>query len=254
MKQQSNKTIVLDFYKNVIGQRDTSLIDAYVSDVYIQHSPLVKDGKEGLLEAISYLKQMPETREKGSPVKRVLEDQNYVMVHLDIVFMGKRKAVIDLFRLEQGKLAEHWDAVQDYQGQDSDKASLTGGSATVNGVNLTNKNKSLVKRFFHEVTNNQSTDVKNSFLSPDYIEHDPEVTKATGRLGLYLSHRPGHSRKKAHKIIGEGNFVMVQSEGLKNNHPFVFYDIVRVENNQIIEHWSVAQAIPDAMAHKNGMI
>jgi len=59
--------------------------------------------------------------------------------------------------------------------------------------------------------------------------------------------------QKVHHIFGEGNFVLTQSEGRWNNKPQAFYDLFRIENNKIVEHWDVIQGIPAQMAHSNGM-
>jgi predicted SnoaL-like aldol condensation-catalyzing enzyme len=113
MMDQSNKNIVAQFYKEVIGKRDTSLIYTLVREDYIQHSPAGKDGRAGLLEMVEYLKTLPPSIEPQSPVKMLLADDDMVAGLLDIKFMGKRMLVLDLFRLQDGMLAEHWDAVQE---------------------------------------------------------------------------------------------------------------------------------------------
>ncbi|MDN5212044.1 nuclear transport factor 2 family protein [Fulvivirgaceae bacterium BMA12] len=254
MEQKSNKTIVLEFYKHIIGECDISLVDSYVHDQYIQHNPTVKDGKSGLSEMITYLKQIPKPAEQKSPIVRIIEDGDFVAAHLDLVFMGKRMAVMDLFRLEDGKLVEHWDAIQGYPEQVSGEFSMTGGAAAVKGIALTDKNKSLVKRFLQEVIDNQGKEVHSDYLNPDYVEHNPEIIKTARRLDNYLADSSNRSRIKIHRIIGEGNFVLFQSEGTKNGRQFVFYDMLSIEDNQIVEHWSVEQEIPDSLAHTNGMI
>jgi len=113
METISNKALVAQFYKQIIGQRNETLIDTYVREDYIQHSPAGKDGREGLREMISFLKTLPPSTEKTSPVKLLLEDGDMVAGLLYISFMGKQMLVLDLFRLHNGQLAEHWDAVQE---------------------------------------------------------------------------------------------------------------------------------------------
>jgi predicted SnoaL-like aldol condensation-catalyzing enzyme len=57
-----------------------------------------------------------------------------------------------------------------------------------------------------------------------------------------------------HRILGEGNFVLVVNEGLFDSKPAMFYDFYRVANNMIVEHWDVIEAIPpvDQWKNKNG--
>src|ERR1700761_5753824 len=113
METKSNKTIVLECYRKIIRDLDLSLVDEYVSDNYIQHSPTVKTGKAGLLEMLNFLKMIPKPAgEQPSPIIRVIAEDDLVAVHLDVKFMGKRVAVVDIFRIADGKLAEHWDVGQ----------------------------------------------------------------------------------------------------------------------------------------------
>ena len=113
MEQKSNKQIVADFFRYIVRYQQLELIDQYVHDDYIQHGPMLKDGKAGLLEALSYLKNFPKPHEDApSPIVRMIEDGDMVMAHLDVSFAGKRMAVIDIFRLKDGKLAEHWSVEQ----------------------------------------------------------------------------------------------------------------------------------------------
>jgi len=114
METKSNKQIVADFYRDIIRDQKLELLDEYVHDNYIQHSPMLKDGKASLLEALNYLKAMPKPAVPGpSPIARMIAEDDLVMAHLDISFMGKRRAVVDIFRLKDGKVVEHWDVQQD---------------------------------------------------------------------------------------------------------------------------------------------
>jgi len=58
---------------------------------------------------------------------------------------------------------------------------------------------------------------------------------------------------KVHRILGEGNFVLTQSEGRWNGKAQAFYDLFRIQEGKIVEHWDIIQEIPSSMAHNNGM-
>lgn len=248
MESKSNKILVLEFYKNVVGERNISLIDTYVSDQYIQHSPSLKTGKAGLLEALEFLKQIPKPKEQKSPITHAVEDGDFVMTRLDFEFMGIRKNVIDFFKLEHGKVIEHWDAIQDIPGGMTAHVSPYSSEAGSRDVQLTEYNKSLVGHFFYGESQR-----RNSILSKNYIEHNSEILQTTGRLDTYFD-RTLRSTKIVHRVLGENNFVVVQSEGLKIDKRFVFYDLFDVLDGSIVEHWSVEQEIPAVMPHGNGMI
>ena len=115
MQNSLNKQTVLSFYKNVIANRDETAIPSFIHPDYIQHSPQLKDGLHGLREAILALKQMPVQKQERSPVKLVIASGDLVAMYMVINMRGKFTAVADLFRLQDGLIVEHWDAVQELQ-------------------------------------------------------------------------------------------------------------------------------------------
>src|SRR6195952_4168486 len=109
----SNKQKVLSFYKLVVGQRKAELIPEFILENYKQHNPKVPQGRAGITGMINYLKTLPlPPNGAKSPIIRAVQEGDWVVTHLDIQFMGKRMAVIDLFKLKDGMLTEHWDAIQ----------------------------------------------------------------------------------------------------------------------------------------------
>ena len=111
--KHNNKQIVLDFYKNAIGKADSTYASKALTDEYIQHNPSVKSGKAGFLEMIPFLKQLPKPDNPVKPVMRVISEDNFVVLHFQVEFAGQRKIVLDLYRLDNGLIAEHWDAIMD---------------------------------------------------------------------------------------------------------------------------------------------
>jgi len=57
---------------------------------------------------------------------------------------------------------------------------------------------------------------------------------------------------KVHKIVAEGNVVFAMSEGTFGGKPTAFFDLFRVANGKVAEHWDVMSEIPEKMAHANG--
>ncbi|MFI6326050.1 ester cyclase [Nonomuraea sp. NPDC050556] len=108
----TNKQTVLDFYELGLNQKDFAAASKLVGETYTQHNPLIADGRSGFEEFVGYLREtFPELR---ANVKRVFEDGDYVIAHVHGVRVPGQKgtAIVDIFRLEDGKIVEHWDVMQ----------------------------------------------------------------------------------------------------------------------------------------------
>jgi len=109
---EQNKRTVLDFYDKGLNQKDFEAASQYFGDRYVQHNPNAADGPGGFKGFLQFLKdKFPQSR---SEVKRTFAEGDYVIVHVHAVREpGTRgNAIIDIFRLEKGKIVEHWDVVQ----------------------------------------------------------------------------------------------------------------------------------------------
>ncbi|MRI00033.1 hypothetical protein GH721_05730 [Kriegella sp. EG-1] len=246
-----NKQIVLDFYKNAIGKADSKYASKVLKDDYIQHNPSVKSGKAGFLEMIPILKQLPKPDNPSKPFMRIISEDNYVVLHFEVEIAAQKKTVLDLYRLYDGLIAEHWDAIKDSAPTTINGNPEVEGPIMIENKKLTDKNKSIVEDYVNNVLINRNFDQLSNYLNSNLIQHNPEVDN--GLINLKLSYKDVLI-EKVHRIIGEGNFVVTQSEGKKEGKDWVFYDIYRLDKGKIIEHWSVNQLIPPNMAHTNGMI
>jgi predicted SnoaL-like aldol condensation-catalyzing enzyme len=231
----SNKQLILDVYSKVFGQGDISFADSVVAEDYIQHNPMVKTGKAGFVEFLTMLKQMPKPDNPKKPFMRLICDNNLIAVHSQVEFMGKDNAVVDLYRIENGLLAEHWDAVQEIV----DSVPNVVGTIELDNQEQTAVNQKTVKDFVKQVLVDKQTYKSINFLSENLSLSD---------FGL------DYDNFKLHRLIGEHNFVLTQSEIEVKGTRFVQYDIYRLSNRLIVEHWTVKQIIPEKMAHSNGMI
>lgn len=111
-QERRNKAFVTEFYDKALNAKDFDAASKYLGDRYTQHNPTAKDGPEGLRGFIAFLKEkFPNSH---SEIKQVFADGDYVILHVHSVREpGTRgNAIIDIFKLEKGKVVEHWDAVQ----------------------------------------------------------------------------------------------------------------------------------------------
>ena len=251
MEQNINKQIVIDFYKKIIGEQDLEYARKIVTENYIQHNPQVKTGKDGFLEAIEFLKKMPKPKNPTKPFMRIIADNEYVVAHLSVEFGNHKKIVLDMFRLENGLIAEHWDAIQDKSEISLNGNSEIEGPILIENEKATLQNKKIVSDFTEQVLIGGNFELLESFVSTDLIQHNPKINHGLKSFEQYYQKM---RIQKVHRIIGQGNFVVTQSKSTINKKDFVFYDIYRLNNGLIIEHWAVSQIIPKVMAHNNGMI
>lgn len=97
----------------MLGPLDSSRVDEFFAPDYIQHSPLAATGAAGLKAFLDWARDhSPEAKHH---VKRVFVDGDHVIAHVHVVIHpGDRgNAVIDIFRIENRKIAEHWDVAQE---------------------------------------------------------------------------------------------------------------------------------------------
>jgi predicted SnoaL-like aldol condensation-catalyzing enzyme len=111
--QEANKKTVLEFYEKGLNQKDFDAASKLIGPRYVQHNPTAPDGIEGFKTFLSFLREkFPDSH---SEIKRAFADGDYVILHVHSVReKGSRgRAIVDIFKLEDGKIVEHWDVVQE---------------------------------------------------------------------------------------------------------------------------------------------
>jgi predicted SnoaL-like aldol condensation-catalyzing enzyme len=106
-----NKKMVAEFYQEFFGDKNIAALDKYLTPNYIQHNPGLPDGREALRQgATVWFKGAPKTK---IDIQHLSADGDLVYIHLKSKMGDKTNSVIDIFRIENGKIAEHWDVIQE---------------------------------------------------------------------------------------------------------------------------------------------
>jgi predicted SnoaL-like aldol condensation-catalyzing enzyme len=114
---ESNKRIATEFYDAAINRKDFAAASQYLGSAYRQHNPTAADGAEGLRSFIDFLKaRFPNQR---GEIKRVIAEGDLVVLHVHSTRGDDTpgRAIVDIFRIENGKVVEHWDVIQDIPAQ-----------------------------------------------------------------------------------------------------------------------------------------
>jgi len=218
---------------------------------YIQHNLAVGDGLAGFG---AVLQALPKGSAKVNTV-RVLQDGNFVVAHTDYNFFGP-KIGFDIFRFEDGKVVEHWDNLQEKAAPNPSGHTMLDGTTAVTDLDKTEANKALVRSFVDDILVNGKLEKLAGYYDDDnYVQHNPQIGDGLSGLGKALGDmaKAGITMKYStiHKVLGEGNFVLVVSEGVFAGKPTSFYDLFRVQSGKIAEHWDTMETIPARAEWKN---
>lgn len=225
---------------------------AYINpNKYIQHNQMAADGLAGFGEL---MKMIPEGSAKANTV-RAFQDGDYVFTHTEYEFFGP-KIGFDIFRFENGLIVEHWDNLQETATETASGRSMIDGPAEVKDLDKTEENKALIKNLLNDVFFGANPEKITEYISTEqYDQHNPGVKDGLAGLGEALATLAEAGMpmvyEKNHIILGEGNFVLSVSEGIFMNEKVSFYDLFRIENSKVVEHWDTIEKMTLASEAKN---
>lgn len=212
---------------------------------YKQHNLAVADGLAGFGAALAAL---PPGSAKVNTV-RVFQDGDFVFAHTDYNFFGP-KIGFDIFRFGDGKIVEHWDNLQETPAEANPSGhSMIDGPTEPTDLAKTEENKALVRSFVDDIlVNGRMEKLAGYYDGDNYVQHNPQIGDGLSGLGAALQAMAANGvtmkYDTIHQVLGEGDFVLTVSEGTFGGAPTSFYDLFRVENGKIAEHWDTIETIP----------
>lgn len=246
----NNKEKVVALLK-ALETREAGPMEIINPNQYIQHNLAAQDGLSGLK---AFLQAVPADSVKVNTL-RTFQDGDYVFAHTEYDFFGP-KAGFDIFRFENGKIVEHWDNLQEIAGPNPSGHTMFDGNTAITDLERAEANKDLVRALVQDVLMGQNPENLSSYFNGDsYIQHNPAIADGLSGLGAALQAmaESGIVMKydRIHRVLGEGNFVLTVSEGNYAGNATAFYDLFRVTNGKIVEHWDVLETIPPESQWQN---
>jgi predicted SnoaL-like aldol condensation-catalyzing enzyme len=201
----TTKQLVVEATSRVFGGRNVAAVDIYFSPTYIQHSGLAAPGIEGLRSLVSNL---PEGF-RYEPA-RVLADGGLVVLHGVYHGFGPDPLVaFDIFRVEHGKIVEHWDALTPVVANTVSGRSQTDGPNEPTDTDKADANRALVREFVEKVLVGSDYSALTDYISTDtYDQHNPEAADGLEGFGAAAAKWAQQGKnlvyKKVHQVVADG--------------------------------------------------
>ncbi len=211
---------------------------------YVQHNPHTREGSEGLAELFLRLS-------KTSPrveIVRAFEDGDFVFAHTEYDFADENVG-FEVFRFETGQAVEHWDNIQSRRGPNPSGHTMTDGPTEATDLDRTESNRQMARAFVDDVLIHRRLDRLENYVDrQNYTEHNPQLEDGFDHLAAVLSETataiPARSYDTIHRVLAEGNFVLSVCEGTLGETHSSFYDLYRIDDERVVEHWDTVDDIP----------
>lgn len=244
---------------NTFATGDTETAASLLAEGYIQHNLAYGTGRDAFVGSVAYLAAAPvKTTVKNI---RAFSDGDKVFLQTIYNFAGAGEQVaFDIFRFDDsGKIAEHWDNLAALAAPNPSGHTQTDGTMAITDLDKTEENRKLVKNFLYDVMQGNHPEKTPDYFDGDtYIQHNTGIADGLSGLGAALAALAQQGIQMiyttVHQVLTQGNFVLAVSEGTFGGAPTAYYDLWRVENGKIAEHWDVMETIADksTWANDNG--
>ena len=237
---------------------DTAKAKELLAPGYIQHNLAFGTGADAFVAAVEGLAQAPVKTTVNNI--RAFEDGDKVFLQTVYNFAGAGEQVgFDVFRFDEDcKIAEHWDNLADKAAPNPSGHTQIDGTLEKKDVDKEETRK-VVAGFVGDVLRGENPDKLTSYYDGDkYIQHNISIADGLSGLGAALEAmaKQGISMvyNKTHMVLADGDYALACSEGTFGGVPTTYYDLFRVENGFIAEHWDVMETLADksTWANENG--
>ena len=229
---------------------DAKLAASLLDEGYIQHNLAYGTGRDAFVGSVEYL--------ASAPVKttvrnvRAFEDGDKVFLQSVYNFAGAGEQVaFDIFRFNsEGLIAEHWDNLADVAEPNPSGHTQIDGTTEVSDLDKTEENRVLIEAFLEDVMQGKHPEKTPEYFAGDaYLQHNTGIADGLSGLGAALESLAANGIQmiydRTYQVLAQGNFVLGVSEGTFGGKSTSYYDLWRVEDGKIAEHWDVMETIAD---------
>jgi len=240
---------------NTFATGDTKTAGELLAEGYIQHNLAYGTGRDSFVGSVAYLASAPVKTTVNNI--RAFEDGDKVFLHTIYNFAGMGDQVaFDIFRIdENGLIAEHWDNLAALADPNPSGHTQIDGTLVKN-ANGTEETRNIVAGFVGDVLRGENPDKLTSYYDGDkYIQHNTAIADGLSGLGAALAAMAEQGIQmiydKTYMVLADGDYALAVSEGTFGGAPTSYYDLFRVENGKIAEHWDVMETIAEKETWQN---
>jgi predicted SnoaL-like aldol condensation-catalyzing enzyme len=240
---------------DIFRKKDVAAVDRYFAQPFIQHDPNLADGLAGVKAFAGEVASSPAA---DITIYRTLVDGDFVLLHSKYQGVARYAGsaiAFDLFRFKDGKIVEHWGGQEPEEPPNLSGRTQVDGPTAVLDREKTEANRALVRNYRETVMVALRFDRVEEFIEgAHYAQHASKIGDGIARLReriASVAKEGGQLYLTPRRFVAEGNFVVVLSEGDLPSGPTALYDLFRVENGKIVEHWDVLTPIPPQDQWKN---
>ena len=219
-------------------------VQKYTGHRYTQHSTGVGNGVEGFLAFFEpFVERNPK---RDIEIVRILEDGPWVFCHAyqSLNDGAAQWVTMDMFYTDaDGLILEHWDTIAAFVDDTPSGEDVVRGTVDIDTSADTEATKTLVLEYSKQVLQQGDRDRLSTFVADDLIQHSPSI--GAGRHGLadWLASSASGSYEMLFNLIGQGDFAVTYGKRHTGDRDVAVFDVYRVADGKIIEHWDNAEAI-----------
>ncbi|MFT4280598.1 nuclear transport factor 2 family protein [Microbacterium sp.] len=254
----ANKELVAYVFDQLFSHANAAVIDTHFSPDYVQHSPAAGDGLAGLHGFIAFAKTtFPDSR---ATVHHLFAEGDLVVVHSNIVAVPQTPgfAAIDIFRVVDGVIVEHWDASSEapeetLSGNDLYSTLSLPVDAAPDPAADAEVSRDVAVRLVRALGVDHDASAVDDLVAADVVQHDAAI--GAGLEGLRdAAKAPGRHDVEITRVIAEGDYVAVHGHWhFADDDGVAVITILRVREGKVVEQWAARQPVPAASANDNGM-
>ncbi len=249
---QGMDNVAAIYLEGIAGGHAREAVQKYTGHRYTQHSTGVGNGAEGFLAFFEPFVERNPKRE--IEIIRIFEDGPWVFcsAYQSLNDGAAQWVTMDMFFTDpDGLILEHWDTIMAYTKDSASGEDMVSGACDVDKTANTDTSKALVLEYTKQVLQEGEISKIPDFVSDEIIQH--AFTIAAGRAGLakWVSSDESGSYEMLFHLMGQGDFVVTYGKRHAQGKDIAVFDLYRVADGKIIEHWMNEEEISPREAWGN---